>query len=159
MTEQLSLDWTPAHQKHSPTSKAAAEAIKPKIGPMHALILRLLRDGFGMTDEEMQWGLDMAANTQRPRRRELQNMKLIENSGTTRPTKSGRQQPEPSMGRVVHGLPDRVERIDALGNAVVPIIPEIIGRAILKAEGLTAPAVRPEGAPQQSLRTMCRGPE
>ena len=29
------------------------------------------------------------------------------------------------------------ERLDALGNAVVPQIPEIIGRAILKAEGLT----------------------
>ena len=41
---------------------------------------------------------------------------------------------EPSMVRVVHGVPGRVDRIRALGNAVVPQIPEIIGRAILEAE-------------------------
>jgi hypothetical protein len=29
-------------------------------------------------------------------------------------------------------------RIHQFGNAVVPAIPELIGRAILKAEGLTA---------------------
>jgi hypothetical protein len=36
--------------------------------------------------------------------------------------------------RVVHGAPDRVERVHALGNLNPPIIPEIIGRAILEAE-------------------------
>jgi DNA (cytosine-5)-methyltransferase 1 len=38
--------------------------------------------------------------------------------------------------RVVDGVPARVERLNALGNAVVPQIPEIIGRAILEAERL-----------------------
>ena len=38
---------------------------------------------------------------------------------------------EPSVARVVHGLPGRVDRVRSLGNAVVPQIPEIIGRAIL----------------------------
>ena len=33
--------------------------------------------------------------------------------------------------RVVDGLPDHVDRLDALGNAVVPEIPEMIGWAIL----------------------------
>jgi DNA (cytosine-5)-methyltransferase 1 len=33
-----------------------------------------------------------------------------------------------------NGIPDYVERITALGNAVVPQIPELIGRAILAAE-------------------------
>ncbi len=33
------------------------------------------------------------------------------------------------------GIPDRVDRTSALGNAVVPQIPELIGRAILQAEG------------------------
>lgn len=39
---------------------------------------------------------------------------------------------EPNVGRVADGVPDRVDRIKALGNAVVPQIPEIIGKAILQ---------------------------
>jgi DNA (cytosine-5)-methyltransferase 1 len=33
--------------------------------------------------------------------------------------------------RIVDGVPGRVERLNAMGNAVVPQIPEIIGRAIM----------------------------
>ena len=40
---------------------------------------------------------------------------------------------EPDVGRVAHGVPARVDRLRCLGNAVVPQIPEIIGRAIMKA--------------------------
>lgn len=36
--------------------------------------------------------------------------------------------------RVVDGLPDHVDRLDALGNAIIPEIPELIGRAILAAD-------------------------
>jgi DNA (cytosine-5)-methyltransferase 1 len=42
---------------------------------------------------------------------------------------------EPSISRVAYGLPDQSHRIAALGNAVVPKIPELIGHAILQAEG------------------------
>lgn len=41
---------------------------------------------------------------------------------------------EPNMGRVANGVSGRVDRLKQLGNAVVPQIPEMIGRAILAAE-------------------------
>jgi DNA (cytosine-5)-methyltransferase 1 len=44
---------------------------------------------------------------------------------------SGQWDDLPGMGRAVHGLPNRVDRIKALGNAVVPQIAELIGRAIM----------------------------
>jgi DNA (cytosine-5)-methyltransferase 1 len=45
----------------------------------------------------------------------------------------GRWSTQPNVGRVAHGVPDRAHRLAALGNAVVPQIPELIGRAILEA--------------------------
>jgi DNA (cytosine-5)-methyltransferase 1 len=41
---------------------------------------------------------------------------------------------EPAVCRADDGIPHRVDRIRALGNAVVPQIPELIGRAILASE-------------------------
>jgi DNA (cytosine-5)-methyltransferase 1 len=38
---------------------------------------------------------------------------------------------EPCLGGVAYGLPGRVDRVNQLGNAVVPQVVELIGRAII----------------------------
>lgn len=42
---------------------------------------------------------------------------------------------EPRLARVADGVPGRIHRCRGVGNAVYPGIPEIIGRAIMVAEG------------------------
>ncbi len=81
----------PPAQRHSETSRAAAAAIKPKIGPLQWKVLAFLRlFKTGATDEEMQIRIPMGANTQRPRRRELELMGLVVDSGARRMNASGK---------------------------------------------------------------------
>jgi len=85
------IDPVAAFQRHSPTSKEAAEAIEPKAGTLRAKVLAFIRrqSRHGATDEEIQDALRMNPSTQRPRRVELVEQKLRAGSGT-RPTRSGR---------------------------------------------------------------------
>lgn len=62
---------------------------------------------------------------------------------------AGRWLPEPAVRRVVDGIPNRVDRIRALGNAVVPQIPELIGRAILQFESTSTRGDSTSGIPSK----------
>lgn len=91
---QLPIDFTPApapYQRHSRTSRAAAESIEPKTGTKRAVVLAFLRGRgpAGATDDEMQREIPMGANTQRPRRVELLAARLIRDSGNERNTAGG----------------------------------------------------------------------
>ena len=52
----------------------------------------------------------------------------------------GRWLPEPSVGRVAHGIQSRVDRLRGLGNAIVPQVAFEIIKAILNAD--CPPSVR-----------------
>jgi DNA (cytosine-5)-methyltransferase 1 len=54
--------------------------------------------------------------------------------GLTEPGDSGWWDSEPGVGRVADGIPGRLDRRAALGNAVVPQVSERIGRLILAAD-------------------------
>ena len=51
--------------------------------------------------------------------------------------RSHRWQTKSEMVRVVHGVSVDVDAVGTLGNAVVPQIPDLIGKAIMQAEGMS----------------------
>ena len=74
------------------TRSAANVAIKPLAAGLRRRVYDFIlsRRELGATDGETQTALDMRGSTQRPRRKELQEAGLIRDSGTIRPTASGR---------------------------------------------------------------------
>lgn len=61
----------------------------------------------------------------------------------TDPARPGWWAAEPRLGRVAHGVPNRVDRLRCLGNGVVPQVAEFIGwrlRAMIEAQELEAAA-------------------
>ena len=73
------------------TSHAAARSMTVSSRSLRAQIVGFLSHAtFGATDEEISQALCMQGNTERPRRGELLQMRLIEDSGQRRRTKSGR---------------------------------------------------------------------
>lgn len=88
----LTPNFQPPAQRHSETSLAAAESIKPDANRLRLRVLHWLleRGEHGGTDEEGQEALGMPGSTYRPRRVELQAAGKIRKLETTRPTRSGR---------------------------------------------------------------------
>ena len=68
---------------------------------------------------------------------------LLNRKGITR--EQSIWQIEPNVGRVANGVPARSHRLKCLGNAVVPQIPELIGRAIMEFEDDRSTALQGEG--------------
>jgi len=79
-------------QRHSETSKAAAEMAMPSALRDRERVLNFIkaRGIEGSTDEELQFALLMQGSTQRPRRVELVKLGLVIDSGSTRKTISNR---------------------------------------------------------------------
>lgn len=81
----------PPHIRGSATSLAAAIAIAGNKNPMHKRIMDYLREHpEGATDEQLSQALDMQGSTLRPRRRELEVLGKVRNTGKTAKTLSGR---------------------------------------------------------------------
>lgn len=77
--------------RKSATSKAAAARLTVSEQQRRSVLAFLESCGErGATDEEIQDGIGMSGNTARPRRGELQKSGSVIDSGTTRPTRSGR---------------------------------------------------------------------
>lgn len=89
---------TPPHVRHSSTSEAAAEAIKPKVGKLQAQILRVVRESAdGLTRDEIEQITGLPHTTSSARVRELFLKGLLETrvnreTGISyrRPTRSGK---------------------------------------------------------------------
>jgi len=73
----------------APTSIATAQRVAPKMGTVRARILDMIRLKDGLTRDELEQLLGISPNTLNPRLRELEEMGWIEDSRTTRPTRSG----------------------------------------------------------------------
>ena len=76
-------------QRHSETSKEAAESIKPLIGPLCQRVYDAIAEHGALTDEQITKVTGIPANTARPRRVELVEAGLIRAVGKSR-TRSGR---------------------------------------------------------------------
>lgn len=89
---QGELFGVPPAQRHSATSRAAADAIEASVPRLRRLVLNHLRRcPDGSTDEEGIAALSLPPNTYRPRRIELTAAGMVRDSGRTRRTVAGRK--------------------------------------------------------------------
>jgi len=74
------------YQAHSEPSHEAAASALPRSAHQREAVLAAIRarGDLGLTDEELQVLLELPGNSERPRRRELQQRGLIRDSGLRR---------------------------------------------------------------------------
>jgi DNA (cytosine-5)-methyltransferase 1 len=77
---------------------------------------------------------DVADAPKFPEREQADETEPVAGSGDSRtlPRGGGWWVTEPNVGRVAHGVPNRVDRLRGLGNAVVPQCAEWLGRRIIE---------------------------
>lgn len=76
----------------SPTSEAAAASMAPHAGTVRDDVLKYIKStGHGATCDEVEAALNLRHQTASARVRELAKTMRIMDSGTTRPTRSGRK--------------------------------------------------------------------
>jgi DNA (cytosine-5)-methyltransferase 1 len=93
--------------------------------------LESLRNWITKTNYAFPSGVGTNTNSAQCERRRIPFRVLSQHSDISR---SSWWEVEPNVGRVANGVSGRVDRLKQLGNAVVPQIPELIGRAILMKE-------------------------
>lgn len=74
----------PPYQRHSATSRAAANAITDRVTPLQQRVLAYIKNCGGATDGEIAAGLNMNPSTARPRRIELVTAGRVVDSGLRR---------------------------------------------------------------------------
>lgn len=93
MNDQLSLDDAHVYVSKTaqPTSVEAAQKALGGSGSQRRRVFDVIRvcKERGATDNEIAEALDLDGNSVRPRRKELEEMGMIRNSGKTRNTRSG----------------------------------------------------------------------
>ena len=85
------MTFDPPAQRHSRTSREAAEAIKPHVASIRERVYLYVMAHGPCTDQSIAIGLDLAENTVRPRRVELMAQGAIRADAELGVTSSGRR--------------------------------------------------------------------
>lgn len=89
--DTFASEYIPAFQPHSETSREAAHSIAPRVTDLQRRVLDFIVEHYGATDEQIIDAIGLSPSTVRPRRIELVNLKLIQDSGRYALTRSGRR--------------------------------------------------------------------
>jgi DNA (cytosine-5)-methyltransferase 1 len=101
----------------------------------------IVQHGKGLRYKPGEAGTDVADTSQQfgnggnnHGRSKHRSIPKLGNCGEETRSLSSRWTVEPGVGRVANGVPNRVDRLRALGNAVVPQVAEFIGRMIMEVD-------------------------